>query len=32
VVLDTARLLKDQPELLHAYALTRTGSRRFLIQ
>jgi predicted phage-related endonuclease len=32
VVLDTARLLKDQPELLPAYALPRTGSRRFLIQ
>ncbi|WP_319244022.1 lambda-exonuclease family protein [uncultured Propionivibrio sp.] len=29
--LDVARLLKDQPELLAQYPLTRTGSRRFLI-
>lgn len=32
VVLDSARLLKDQPELLQTYSITRTGSRRFLIQ
>jgi putative phage-type endonuclease len=32
VVLDSARLLKDQPELLQSYSTTRTGSRRFLIQ
>ena len=31
-VLDTARLLKDQPELLQAYGTTRAGSRRFLVQ
>jgi len=29
--LDVARLLKDQPELLAQYPLTRTGSRRFVI-
>lgn len=29
--LDTARLLKDQPELLQRYPLTRPGSRRFII-
>ncbi len=32
LVLDTARLLKDQPDLLHQYALNRTGARRFIIQ
>lgn len=32
VALDTARLLKDQPELLTAYAQTKPGSRRFLVQ
>ena len=31
-VLDAARLLKDQPELLQAYGTTRAGSRRFLVQ
>ena len=30
--LDTARLLKDQPDLAQTYALTRPGSRRFLVQ
>ena len=30
--LDTARLLKDQPELLTQYPLTREGSRRFLVK
>ncbi len=28
----TARLLKDQPELLTQYPLTREGSRRFLVK
>lgn len=32
VTLDTARLLKDQPELLAAYTQTKPGSRRFLVQ
>lgn len=32
VVLDTPKLLKDQPDLLQQYATTKTGSRRFLIQ
>ena len=32
VSLDTARLLKDQPELLTAYGQTKPGSRRFLVQ
>ena len=32
VTLDTARLLKDQPELLTAYGQTKPGSRRFLVQ
>jgi putative phage-type endonuclease len=32
VVLDTATLLQEQPELLKQYALTRAGSRRFLVQ
>jgi len=32
VALDTVRLLKDQPELLTAYAQTKPGSRRFLVQ
>lgn len=32
VTLDTARLLKDQPELLTAYTQTKPGSRRFLVQ
>ena len=31
VVLDTGRLLKEQPQLLQQYALARPGSRRFLI-
>lgn len=31
LVLDTVRLLKEQPQLLEQYALTRPGSRRFLI-
>ena len=30
-VLDTARLLKDQPELLERYGSTRAGARRFVI-
>ena len=29
--LDVAQLLKDQPDLLHRYALTKPGSRRFLV-
>ena len=29
--LDTATLLKDQPDLLHRYILDKPGSRRFLI-
>ena len=29
--LDTARLLKDQPDLLQRYPLIRPGSRRFII-
>lgn len=29
-VLDVANLLKDQPDLIQRYPLTRTGSRRFL--
>ena len=32
VALDTARLLKDQPDLMQRYALTKPGSRRFLVQ
>jgi len=32
VTLDTARLLKDRPELLAAYTQTKPGSRRFLVQ
>ncbi len=32
VTLDTARLLKEQPELLTAYGQTKPGSRRFLVQ
>lgn len=32
VTLDTARLLKDQPHLLTAYAQTKPGSRRFIVQ
>ena len=31
VVLDTVRLLKDMPELMQRYGMTRTGSRRFLV-
>lgn len=31
VVMDMTRLLKDQPELQQRYAVTKTGSRRFLI-
>lgn len=30
-VLDTGRLLKDQPDLLVDYGLTRQGSRRFVV-
>lgn len=30
IVLDVANLLKDQPDLIQQYPLTRTGSRRFL--
>ncbi|WP_100641136.1 YqaJ viral recombinase family protein [Marinobacter salexigens] len=32
VALNTKKLLKEQPELLEHYPLTRPGSRRFLIQ
>ncbi len=32
VVLDTPRLLKEQPTLLQQYATSKTGSRRFLVQ
>ncbi len=32
VALDTARLLKDKPELITTYGQTKQGSRRFLIQ
>ena len=32
VGLDTATLLQERPELLKQYALTRAGSRRFLVQ
>jgi len=32
VSLDTARLLKEKPELLTAYGQTKPGSRRFLVQ
>ncbi|WP_404357065.1 YqaJ viral recombinase family protein [Methylotuvimicrobium sp. KM1] len=32
LVLDTPRLLKDQPALLQQYATTKAGSRRFLVQ
>lgn len=31
VVLDVAQLLKEQPELIERYSLTRSGSRRFLL-
>ena len=31
IALDTVTLLKDQPELLQRYCLTRPGSRRFVI-
>ena len=31
LVLDTGRLLKEQPQLLEQYALARPGSRRFLV-
>lgn len=31
-VLDTKRLLSDHPELLAQYSMTRSGSRRFLVQ
>lgn len=30
--LDTAQLLKDQPELVQSYQSTKPGSRRFLVQ
>ena len=29
--LDTASLLKDQPDLLQRYTLVKPGSRRFLV-
>ncbi|WP_404303088.1 hypothetical protein [Alicycliphilus denitrificans] len=32
MTLDTARLLKERPELLKTYALVKPGSRRFLVQ
>ena len=32
VVLDTKRLLREQPELLETHGVTRTGSRRFLLR
>lgn len=32
LLLDSKRLLQDQPDLLRQYATTKTGSRRFLIQ
>lgn len=32
LLLDSKRLLQDQPDLLQQYATTKTGSRRFLIQ
>lgn len=32
MVLDTKRLLSDHPELLAQYSMTRSGSRRFLVQ
>ena len=31
VVLDTARLLADQPDLLKTYGMQRQGSRRFVL-
>jgi len=31
VGLDTARLLKDQPELMQRYSCVKSGSRRFLV-
>lgn len=31
IALDATRLLKDQPELLQRYALTKAGSRRFIV-
>lgn len=31
LVLDTGRLLKEQPQLLQQYALSRPGSRSFLM-
>ncbi len=30
--LDTAQLLKDHPEMAQTYAVTKPGSRRFLVQ
>lgn len=32
IALDTAQLLKDQPQLVQSYQLTKPGSRRFLVQ
>ena len=32
MTLDTAGLLKDQPDLLQRYGMTKAGSRRFLVQ
>lgn len=31
IVLDTGRLLKDQPDLMQTYSLVRAGSRRFVV-
>ena len=31
VVMDMTRLLKDQPDLQQRYAITKAGSRRFLV-
>ncbi len=32
VALDTVQLVKDHPELVQAYQITKPGSRRFLVQ
>jgi putative phage-type endonuclease len=31
IVLDTAKLIQDQPDLLQRYSTTKSGSRRFLV-
>jgi len=31
VVLDTAKLISDQPDLMQSYSMVRSGSRRFLV-